>query len=45
MQITEILKNKKLFNDLTKNYELVIGLEIHAQLNSKVKLFSGNFYI
>ena len=33
---------KKLIKGVTGDWEVVIGLEIHAQVNSKAKLFSGS---
>jgi aspartyl-tRNA(Asn)/glutamyl-tRNA(Gln) amidotransferase subunit B len=34
-------KPSKLFRGATGDWEVVIGLEVHAQVNSKAKLFSG----
>ena len=37
----ELLENPKLLNGATGEWELVIGLEVHAQVTSNAKLFSG----
>ena len=34
---------KFLINGENDNFEIVVGLEIHAQVNSQAKLFSGSF--
>jgi aspartyl-tRNA(Asn)/glutamyl-tRNA(Gln) amidotransferase subunit B len=35
------VQNSKLIQGATGDWEVVIGLEVHAQVNSKAKLFSG----
>ena len=39
--MAELLKHPKLLNGATGEWELVIGLEVHAQVTSNAKLFSG----
>src|SRR5438067_5691288 len=34
-------RNSKLIKGATGDWEMVIGLEVHAQVNSRAKLFSG----
>src|ERR1700688_2401429 len=34
-------KSKKVIKGVTGDWEVVIGLEVHAQVNSQAKLFSG----
>jgi aspartyl-tRNA(Asn)/glutamyl-tRNA(Gln) amidotransferase subunit B len=36
------VKPSKLIKGATGDWEMVIGLEIHAQVTSKAKLFSGS---
>ena len=38
---TAVVENKNLIAGATGDWEMVIGLEVHAQVTSKAKLFSG----
>ncbi len=40
--MSEAVENKNLLTGATGDWEMVIGLEIHAQVKSKAKLFSGS---
>src|SRR6201986_938136 len=39
--MSELARNRKLLRGATGDWEIVVGLEVHAQVTSKAKLFSG----
>src|SRR5208282_6660064 len=41
IDMTTTLASAKLLRGATGDWELVVGLEVHAQVNSRAKLFSG----